>query len=264
MHAPAPRLHEIWPGKNSFCCGGRFITGPSSDVGYSICLLMFINICPIGFLAWVSPRLGAESPIVWAVPILWVLCMSSYALVTLTDPGFIPRRSVMLSLGEEPPKGLSDELRAQGYKWCETCENIRPPRASHCSDCDNCVLRFDHHCPFVRNCVGARNFVFFQFMLVSGVGLGATIISGLIISMNGGSGTSTLIWYCCGIPLLVLVSIAAGFCCFHMYLVWSGKTTKEVWRGSPGIPVDESCWNRPKSLLPPFTTPVLDLNRLSA
>ena len=62
-------------------------------------------------------------------------------------------------------------LSMHKHRECTTCKIIRPPKSSHCSHCDHCVKNFDHHCYFVGNCIGLRNwrnfilFIFFGFLM---------------------------------------------------------------------------------------------------
>ncbi|KAJ1792004.1 Palmitoyltransferase zdhhc2, partial [Coemansia sp. RSA 2399] len=42
-------------------------------------------------------------------------------------------------------------------RYCLKCNLPKPDRAHHCSVCGVCVLKMDHHCPWVNNCVGFNN-----------------------------------------------------------------------------------------------------------
>ncbi|XP_057616398.1 palmitoyltransferase ZDHHC15 [Chionomys nivalis] len=53
-------------------------------------------------------------------------------------------------------------------RFCDRCHLIKPDRCHHCSVCAICVLKMDHHCPWVNNCIGFSNYKFFlQFLAYS-------------------------------------------------------------------------------------------------
>lgn len=93
------------------------------------------------------------------------------ALTTHKDPGIIPWSSLLIAIhgGILPPqfqKPPEDDPSQKKRKFCETCKIWRPLRSSHCKACDCCVEVFDHHCPYLNNCIGKRNYRFFIFYLV--------------------------------------------------------------------------------------------------
>ena len=50
---------------------------------------------------------------------------------------------------------------------CPDCEVLRTPRSRHCAICNRCVERFDHHCPWINNCVGIHNHNYFLVFLIT-------------------------------------------------------------------------------------------------
>ncbi|KAL3266216.1 hypothetical protein HHI36_010398 [Cryptolaemus montrouzieri] len=108
--------------------------------------------------------------------ILFLLCMSHIRAV-FTDPGTIPLHANKMEFSDI--HAHSTELGCDLVNWtiCTRCETYRPPRAHHCRICKRCILRMDHHCPWINNCVGERNQKFFlQFLIYVGALAGYSVI----------------------------------------------------------------------------------------
>ncbi|XP_072563408.1 palmitoyltransferase ZDHHC5-A [Paramormyrops kingsleyae] len=215
--------------------------------------LFFCFTCP-----WLAEYISMAVPVYNGVIFLFVL--ANFCMATFMDPGIFPRA--------EEDEDKEDDFRAPLYKtveirgiqvrmkWCSTCRFYRPPRCSHCSVCDNCVEDFDHHCPWVNNCIGRRNYRYFFLFLLSltahimGVfGFGLLFILHHTQQLDRLHAAVTMAVMC--VAGLFFIPVA-GLTGFHIVLVARGRTTNEQVTGKfrGGVnPFTDGCWRNVSHVL---------------
>lgn len=83
------------------------------------------------------------------------LILYNYFLAAFKGPGFVP-------LGWEPKNKEDREC----LQYCEFCKGYKSPRAHHCRKCNRCVIKMDHHCPWINTCCGHFNHANFTYFLL--------------------------------------------------------------------------------------------------
>lgn len=92
-------------------------------------------------------------------------------------PANATTRQRLIGLTAQEEEALWTSLRESILTWLpsKAANSLVPPpkpeRTHHCSVCKFCVIKYDHHCPWLNQCVGLDNeryFVLFLFWLVIG------------------------------------------------------------------------------------------------
>ncbi|MCJ8749692.1 hypothetical protein PDJAM_G00179230 [Pangasius djambal] len=221
------RKWEVFPGKNRFYCDGRIMVARQSGVlpltmGLILVTsgLFFVFDCP-----FLVEHLTGCIPVIGGV--LFVFVVISLLQTSFTDPGILPRAT--------PEEAADIEKQIDNPNGC-TSSYRPPPRTKEVVINQQ---RFDHHCPWVGNCVGKRNYRFFYMFIVSLSFLTAFIFgcvtTHLALRSQGGNGLVFALQasparYPFGFHLhFATVSCLSGF---HTYLVAANLTTNEDIKGS--------------------------------
>ncbi|KAM7142027.1 palmitoyltransferase ZDHHC4 isoform 1-T2 [Molossus nigricans] len=188
--------------------------------------------------------------------LLLIVNLVFFTLSCVTDPGTITKGNEALFLQVYE----FDEVMFPKNVRCSTCALRKPARSKHCSVCNRCVHRFDHHCVWVNNCIGAWNARYFLIYLLTLTASAATmaIVSTVflvrlvvvsdwyLMTYVDDLGHSQVIDTVFLIQYLfltfprivfllgfvsVLSFLLGGFLCFALYLAATNQTTNEWSRG---------------------------------
>ncbi|KAH9477093.1 Palmitoyltransferase PFA3 [Psilocybe cubensis] len=117
------------------------------------------------------------------------------------------------------------------HRYCIRDGIVKPYRSHHCRICGTCILRYDHHCPWIGQCVGARNYKFFlNFCQAAAVftsyTFGTLIAYTVVASKSSISNIDA--------QQIIIIALSGLFFIFtaalvisHTHLILSGQTTVE-------------------------------------
>ncbi|KAF3034546.1 palmitoyltransferase for Vac8p [Didymella keratinophila] len=173
--------------------------------------------------------------------LLYCLLNWSYTTAVFTDPGSpLNYRNGYSNLpqqegGDMQYTSLTVKASDGGVRFCNKCQTHKPDRAHHCSTCKRCVLKMDHHCPWLATCVGLKNYKAFLLFLVYLTlfcwvcfATSATWVWSEILSDNQYTESfmpinDVLLAVLSGIIGIVIT----GFTAWHLWLTVKGQTTIE-------------------------------------
>ncbi|CAA0386892.1 putative protein S-acyltransferase 1 [Arabidopsis thaliana] len=253
------RIYQVWPAKNKFYCGGRLVFGP--DASSLLLTTCMIGGPAIAFCIRMAYLISHRHPFFHSLTLIGAILLTFMAftflfLTSSRDPGIIPRNKqvseaeipdvttqstewVTSKLGSVKLPRTKDVMVNSftvKVKFCDTCQLYRPPRAFHCSICNNCVQRFDHHCPWVGQCIALRNYPFFVCFLSCSTLLCIYVFVFSWVSMLKVHGefyvvlADDLILGVLGLYCFVSVWFVGGLTVFHFYLICTNQTTCENFR----------------------------------
>jgi len=181
-------------------------------------------------------RATIETAIFNAITVLLAWC---YVSCIVVHPGSVPDKNedaswqyVPQDTKGDPSSSLQETKRSGDRRHCKWCAKYKPDRCHHCRVCRMCILKMDHHCPWIYNCVGFRNHKYF-FLLLFYATIDCHIITWTMLesvkeSVNSETPFMTSFLLLFGETLAAFIgTLVTMFFGFHIWLMTKAMTTIE-------------------------------------
>ncbi len=130
-----------------------------------VCLLCNLIILVASWLGLVhfSEGLGVGRQfLTWFTMCVFLSSLVTFLLSIFVEPGYIQPKYDFI--------WLVDQFLEQNIHLDNLCvfdEIIKSENSFHCTICNRCSDNYDHHCPFIDNCLGTKNHKYFLLFLAS-------------------------------------------------------------------------------------------------
>ncbi|XP_056313624.1 palmitoyltransferase ZDHHC15A [Danio aesculapii] len=197
-----------------------------------VVFLCLFHLC-FGMFSWSFWKAVSTPP---SSPSVEFQFSTSDSLLYELERDGVEKSPILLEISQKLP--VHTRTATGAIRFCHRCQLIKPDRCHHCSVCQTCVLKMDHHCLWLNNCMGFSNYKFFMLFLLYSLLYCLLIVSTVtptVIQLWRGR----LFDSCVKLHVLFLTLVSAIFAItlcflliFHVWLLTSNKTTLE-WLSVP-------------------------------
>ena len=218
-------MRAIHVGLNAYCC--------------FICLTEPLSPLRISMVRW--------SPLFQTFLFFMISAQVFFLLSSFLDPGYVTKEEMLLDKAETSSKNSDIDIESgeRAFKGllnrptlnmtervkCGTCDWDMPLRTIHCRTCEKCVRRYDHHCPWIGNCVGERNYRFFYlFIHCESI---AIFIMTYATYYSFYDTVTNWFWFhkfllLCAVVMAISAPTGLALIAFHNYMVITAQTSHEL------------------------------------
>ncbi|XP_051191696.1 probable protein S-acyltransferase 15 isoform X2 [Lolium perenne] len=211
------------------------LSSPALVAAVSVMALGYYSTVFVFLDHWLGLGTTAGAAHAAAFSLIVAACLFSFLCAAAADPGSVP---AAFSPDAEDPQGLKS-------RYCDKCCMYKPARTHHCKVCKRCVLKMDHHCVWINNCVGYANYKPFIICVLNAT-IGSLYASVIFVrdllqtEHNFHILYVKIIHILAGVILFSLCLTIGSLLCWHIYLMCHNMTTIELERSGLQRRVDRT------------------------
>lgn len=94
--------------------------------------------------------------------VVYFVALTTFILACINPPGAVTKKNLTQTLAF-----FKYDNVMYSPNDCHTCKIQKPARSKHCKICGFCVIKQDHHCIWINQCVGYANYKYFLAFILS-------------------------------------------------------------------------------------------------